>query len=109
LLKRRYNQSALLAAELSIHCGVPHVDDLLVRIRRTTPHENMDRTERERKVKRAFAVRDHYAEKIIGKTIVLVDDVYTTGSTVAECSRTMLRAGAAAVRIATVARVFKAT
>ena len=107
LLKRRYNQSALLAAELSIHCGVPHADDLLARIRRTTPHENMDRGQRERNVKRAFAVRDHYAEKIIGKTIVLVDDVFTTGSTVAECSRTLLRAGAGAVRVATVARVCK--
>lgn len=105
LFARRYNQAALLANALSVLTGVPAAPRLLERQRRTAPQGSMGRSQRQRNVRRAFAVRD--PALVDGRTVLLVDDVLTTGATAGECSRALLAAGAVAVDVLTVARVVR--
>jgi ComF family protein len=105
LLRRKYNQAALLADELSQSCGVAHAPFLLRRQKRTLPHVAMSRKERQRNLRGAFRVPARYLPAVVGKIIVLVDDVYTTGSTFAEASNALLAAGAKEVRALALARV----
>lgn len=108
LLTRRYNQAALLANALGRLAAVPVAPDLLVRRRRTPPQGYLGREARERNVKGAFAVRPAKLHLVHGRTVLLVDDVLTTGATVGECARVLLKAGAAAVDVVTLGRVVMA-
>ena len=103
LLKRKYNQSAILAKELSVLTGIEVEYNILKKIRRTLPQAKCNKTERKRNVKDAFAVLS--AEKIKGKRIILIDDIFTTGSTMKECAKILLKAGAMSVDALTVAKV----
>lgn len=105
LFMRRYNQAALLARETGRAAGVVAVPDLLVRRRRTRSQGGLDRQGRHRNVAGAFALRRPGA--VEGKRVVLVDDVLTTGATLGECARVLLRAGARRVDVLTLARVVK--
>lgn len=107
-LKRRYNQAAVLALLLARRAEVTCIPDALVRRRATVTQGHLDFRARHRNVKRAFAVHLRYAGAVAGKRIVLVDDVYTTGATVKECAKTLLKAGAVGVSVLTIARVVKA-
>lgn len=108
LLARRYNQSALLAGALSRLCGVGVLPDALLRQRATPTQGHLGFAARAKNVRGAFAVNPRYAEKLAGKKIVLIDDVYTSGATVKECAKALKRAGVFAVHILTVARVVMA-
>lgn len=105
LFLRRYNQAALLAQEAGRQAGVAVVPDLLVRRRRTRSQGGLDRGGRRRNVAGAFDLRRKGS--VEGKRVVLVDDVLTTGATVGECARVLLRAGAARVDVLTLARVVR--
>ena len=102
LKSRGYNQALLLAKELSAVNGIT-VGDALVRVKKTTPQKNMAQKQRQENLKNAFRVAD--VEIIKGKRVLLVDDVYTTGATAAECTRMLKKAGAIDVQILTAARV----
>lgn len=84
LVKRRYNQAALLARELGRYTGLPVDCFSLVRHRKTRPQVEFSGFERVRNVKNAFSVP--HPEKLAGKRVVLIDDVLTTGSTLKECA-----------------------
>ena len=86
---------------LSKQTGTP-MWNALKRIRYTTTQTKLDRSERMENLRGAFRVR--HTRRVKGRHLILVDDVFTTGSTVEECSRVLLRAGAASVRVITVAR-----
>ena len=103
LMKRKYNQSGLLAHRLSKLSGVPLVSDTLVRTRNTQSQGHKTQKERMENIKGAFAIRDQ--EKIKGKRVVLIDDVYTTGTTLNECAKVLKASGASEVCALTVARV----
>ena len=103
LREREYNQSLLLANNLSHHLGVPVIGNVLVRIRQTVPQTSLKRSARLTNLRKAFAVR--CPQVIANKRIVLVDDVLTTGTTVNECAKTLWKAGAEAVYVQTIARV----
>ncbi|HSK41461.1 MAG TPA: ComF family protein [Arenibaculum sp.] len=105
LFARRYNQSALLALAAGRLAGVPVRPDLLVRRRPTRPQGGLTRDGRRRNVAAAFAVRPSRVGQLAGRTVVLVDDVLTTGATVSECVRVLKRAGAREVHVLTLARV----
>ncbi|MCC6471216.1 MAG: ComF family protein [Alphaproteobacteria bacterium] len=107
LLWRRYNQSALLALMLGRIAGRPVVPDLLVRRRHTPSQGRLDRAHRHANVAGAFVLRPGRAAAIAGRRVLLVDDVMTTGATVAECAKVLRRAGAAAVDVLTLARVVR--
>ena len=99
--EREFNQAAEIAALVSKRCRIP-VLHALKRTRYTSTQTKLDRAERMENLRGAFRVR--HTARVKERHIVLVDDVFTTGSTVEECSRVMLRAGAASVRVITVAR-----
>lgn len=105
LLRRRYNQAALLSRALSQHCGVPSHPDLLKRRRATPSQGGRSRVGRARNVQGAFAVQEANRPKLHGSHVVLIDDVFTTGATVSACARVLKRHGAARVDVLTMARV----
>jgi ComF family protein len=101
--QRGFNQSGLIATELSRRTGLS-VEHLLVRTKRTPPLKGMSRLQRRRAVAGAFKARD---ANLRGRTVVLVDDVLTTGSTADGCARALLRAGAERVEFVSWARVMR--
>jgi ComF family protein len=103
LSQRGFNQSLLLARQAALSTGARLSIDGLIRLRHTRPQTELGPSEREANVRGAFAVSRPYEFR--GKEVLLVDDVYTTGATVKECSRTLKAAGASSVRVLTVARV----
>lgn len=103
LIKRRYNQSALLAKELEKLVQIPVDYNSVVRHKKTRPQVEFSGKERVQNVKGAFSVR--HPSQILNKRVVLIDDVMTTGSTLKECAQVLLKAGAASVDALTVARV----
>lgn len=80
LLARRYNQSAELARALVRETGVLCAPDLLARTRRTPSQGRMSATQRRRNVQGAFAVRGAWRDRVAGRSVVLIDDVLTTGA-----------------------------
>jgi ComF family protein len=102
LRERGFNQAFLLVRELSRRIGIPYEGRALKKIKDTPVQISLKKRERRKNLTGVFLVRD--MEAIQGKSIVLVDDVYTTGATVNECSRTLLKAGAERVAVLTVAR-----
>lgn len=107
LWSRRYNQAAILALGLGEQARRPVETGVLTRPRKTPPQGRLGRADRARNVRGAFAVPDAARAKIQGKSILLVDDVMTTGATLATCTDALKRAGAAHVDVLTLARVVK--
>jgi ComF family protein len=103
LREREYNQSLLLANRLSHHTGIPLLLGSLLRIRATVPQTSLIRKERLINLRRAFSVPE--PSQIQGKQILLVDDVFTTGTTLHECAKTLRRAGSGSVYGLTLARM----
>jgi ComF family protein len=99
---RGYNQAALLGAELAQRLQRPFVGDALMRTRATPTQTRLHARERRRNVHGAFVVRA--PEWVRGRTVLLVDDVMTTGATLSEAARTLKRAGACRVWAVTAAR-----
>jgi ComF family protein len=108
LFARRYNQAAEIARPLARLTGVRYLPDALVRRRATAIQGGKSGRGRRLNVKGAFEVPPARARRLEGRRILLVDDVLTTGATAEACARAMLKAGAAAVDLAVVARVREA-
>ena len=102
---RGFNQSGLLAANLSKLTGIEHRPTQLRRVRRTRALRNMSPNQRTAEVKSAFAIEA--AGEVKGRTFLLVDDVLTTGSTSNACAKALLRAGAERVELICFARVVR--
>lgn len=102
LLKRRYNQSALLVKKLAILTAIKPDYKSLVRCQNTIPQVQLSGSARRRNLKNAFTVL--YLQNIKGKKVVLVDDVETTGSTLKECAKVLRKAGAKEIYALTAAR-----
>lgn len=107
LLRRRYNQAALIGKAVAKDAGLRVVTDGLIRTRATPTQGHLNARERRKNVSRAFTVPANRIEKIKGQRVILIDDVYTTGATVRESTKALLRAGAADVCVLTLARVVK--
>lgn len=99
--ERGFNQAYLLASAVSRSTGVP-IYNGLIRVKPTEHQTFLDKTLREQNLAGAFKVKDK--SRIKGKTLLLIDDVYTTGSTADECSRTLMNADAENVFVLTCAR-----
>ena len=107
LLKRRYNQAALMAQALGRRSGLPAVADLLRRSRSTPSQGGLSPAQRRANVRRAFEVRPAYRERLAGRRVLLVDDVMTTGATVNAVAAVLRRQGVAGVDVLTLARVVR--
>jgi ComF family protein len=97
LQSRRYNQAAEIARHLAVNAGLAFAPLALERRRNTQPQIGLGRKERMRNVAGAFLVPPGEKAAVAGRRILLVDDIYTTGSTLSACARALLRAGAASV------------
>ena len=102
LFARGFNQSAVIARMVARSAGVPCLTGAVVRTRVTPPQAALRRREREVNLKGSFKAARPAALR--GRRVLLVDDVCTTGATVAECARVLRDAGAESVRVFTLAR-----
>lgn len=105
LWSRGFNQSILVARELGRIWNIPTTNNVLRRTKRTQPLKGMSHGQRRTAVAGAFQVADGTA--LAGKTVVLVDDVLTSGSTAEACARALQRAGAKRVELICWARVVR--
>lgn len=99
LLKRRFNQAAILSRELNRLTGIAWDPLALQRTRRTVSQVGLTHDQRRRNVQGAFAVAPGRAAAIAGRAVVLVDDVITTGATAGACARALGHAGAVRVDV----------
>ena len=105
LREREFNQSLLLADQVAKHTALPLSFTNLVRTVPSEPQSTLSRKERMKNLRRAFAVRQ--PQSIAQKRILLIDDVFTTGTTVNECAKVLRKAGAEAVLVLTLARTIE--
>ena len=89
--KRGFNQAEILAAVLSEQTGIPVRKDVLFRIKKTKPQKTLDPGERRDNLKGAFAVSGRWKPC---RNVLLIDDIYTTGSTIERCAGMLKKAGA---------------
>jgi ComF family protein len=99
LLSRRFNQAAILAQELSRQTGLATDAQLLQRSRFTKTQVGLTHDQRRRNVAGAFSVPHARRHRLIGRNVLLIDDVITTGATAEACARALKRAGAARVDV----------
>lgn len=103
--KRGYNQAALLAKQVARSHGKPCFPHLLRRTRDTEPMSRLTAEQRRANAATVFCVRGGLEHLVFEKTVLLIDDVFTTGSTADACARVLMAAGATRVFIATFAAV----
>ena len=103
LRSRGFNQALILARLFFPDHREQILTDVLQRVRHTIPQTELNGAERRKNLRNAFGVKN--SRTISGRRLVLIDDVFTTGSTVNECSRVLLAAGAREVSVLTFARV----
>lgn len=101
--QRGYNQAAVLAASLSRYMGVPYERKLLVRRVDTEAMSGLGALGRRKNIQEVFAVPHDKMIRLTGKRLLLIDDIYTTGSTADACASVLLEAGAAEVFVFTFA------
>lgn len=100
LRERTYNQAELIAAGVAEALGVPMLADLLIRSRKTEPQKELNPEQRRKNLASAFAVNTRSeAWNRYWSRILLVDDIYTTGSTVKACAGILRQAGAGEVYV----------
>ena len=107
LVRRRYNQSALLAQALAPLMGAPVCVDALLRPRRTKALDGHNRHARFAALSGAIGANPARLTHIVGRDILCVDDVMTSGATLAACTEALHAAGSAKVSVLTLARVVK--
>jgi len=93
--ERGYNQSEELAKELSKALKIPAISDNLIKIKHTESQMELSKEKREKNLENAFKIND--SASLAGKKVFLVDDVYTTGSTMQECALVLRDSGAKSV------------
>lgn len=107
MARRRYNQAALLSAGIARGAGLDHCPDLLQRIRRTPSQDGKGREARFDNLLGALRVHPRRAHRLDGRAVLLVDDVMTSGATLAAGAEACLNAGATHVAVLVMARVAK--
>jgi ComF family protein len=100
--QRGFNQSKILAHELARLKKIDIKSRILIKIKNRPPQTSLDAKTRRRNLVGAFKVKNKSSIK--GKMVLLVDDIFTTGATLAECSKTLLKAGAKSVSALTLAQ-----
>lgn len=101
-VKRGYNQSELLAKGISKILGLNYKNNVLKKIRNNKPQSTKNKKDRKENVINAYKIKN--VDEVTGKSIILLDDIFTTGNTVNECSRVLKQNGAKDVAIITIAK-----
>ena len=100
LRKRGYNQAKLIADRVSYLTGIPLRDDILIREKTTIAQKELGRIARQKNLKKAFKIAGNVVEL---ETIMVIDDIYTTGATISEIARVLKEAGVKKVCFFTIA------
>ncbi len=98
--KRGYNQAQEYATELSKYCGIPVMSDIIKRKKSTVPLKKLGEAERKNNLKKAFIIAPNVVKL---KSIIIVDDIYTTGATIDAMARLLKEAGVDSIMFVTVA------
>jgi len=96
---RGFNQAALMAKELAVRLRVPYNNRILLRVRQTAPMSRISALERRENMEGAIAIAKGQTDILCGKTILLIDDIFTTGSTADACSSVLMSVGVKAVYV----------
>lgn len=99
---RGYNQSELIAKEIAKQMDLAFEKDVLIKQKNTKVQSTLTGKQREENIKGAFAITN--SESIKNKKVILIDDIYTTGSTVNECSKVLKQAGTQEICVVTIAK-----
>ena len=103
--KRGYNQAEWLSRGIVSQMGnIELCTDILIRKKHTRTQVKLDKSERWKNVKGAFVIAEGKGEIIRGKSVILVDDIITTGATTASCTEALLKAGAKSVKVVSLGR-----
>lgn len=102
--RRGYNQSEWLARGIQLHRSIPLFTNVLIRKRYTRTQTKMVKEERGKNISGAFSVKPNKCPMIKDKSLLLIDDVITTGSTTGACTKALLDAGCKKVRVISLAR-----
>ncbi len=109
LIRRRYNQAALLSSAVAKLAGLDHCPDLLQRPRPTGTQDGRDRDGRFANMSGSLRLHPRHAARVTGRHILLIDDVMTSGATLAAGAEACVAAGAIGVSVLVLARVAKDT
>lgn len=101
LIQRKYNQANLIARNI---CPKKYFPQLLLRIKNDNSQVNLSRNQRIKNLKNTFIVNPKYADKIIGKKILLIDDVMTTLTTLNYCAKALKKRKASVIYVAVIAK-----
>ena len=101
-LKRGYNQTELIVKEICKNISLELKTDVLIKQKNIIAQSELNKNERKQNIKNAFEIKS--INEIIDKKILLFDDIYTTGSTVNECSKILRKAGAKQIGVVTIAK-----
>jgi ComF family protein len=104
--KRGYNQAAMIAVGIARQLEIPVIYDAIIRTKKTATQTHKSRIERWENTRSTFKIRDH--QKILGKHILLVDDVVTTGASLEACALALLSVPGTTVSIACLAHTVSA-
>jgi len=104
IIKRKYNQAALLAKNITIFSNKKLILDLLVRTKNNQPQAKLSQKMRRRNVAGIFKTKEKYLTEVRGKNVLLIDDVITTGATAESCAQELKRAGVNKVYVLTLAK-----
>ena len=105
-MKRGYNQAEHFARGViaGLDTPLPYLGSSIRRARHTKTQTKLNKEQRQKNLKGAFTVDEKRAALVRNKRLVLVDDVVTTGATTAACAEVLMKAGAASVRVLSLAR-----
>lgn len=100
--ERGYNQSELISKEICRKLNIEYAKDILYKTKNTIAQSKLNKEQREENAKGVYEIKN--LKKITGKKILLIDDIYTTGSTVNECSKILRQANPKKIGIFTIAK-----
>ena len=104
LLKRGYNQAALLAMRIAAKRKILYLPQLLIKKQNSTAQAGLDKMQREKNIKNSFKLNAQYSQQIINKKVLLIDDVMTTGATINECCKMLSAAKPSKIFVLTLAK-----
>ncbi len=102
--ERGYNQSDLIAKDLALELNIKYIKNALLKIKNNSAQSTLTAEEREKNVKDVYKIKKNMIHKLYEKNILLIDDIFTTGSTVNECSRVLKEAGVYKIGVLTIAK-----